>query len=90
MNLTWDGTVNAGSLIAMGGICITLLGLVIPVLLNIGKARQELSEVKKDVSAMQPKVDMILQVQNQQLNDGKRMDSIERRLEHVEHKASAT
>ena len=63
---------------------------VVPILKEVGRAMVEFSETKmsthemrKDIAEIKPKVDIILQVQTQQLNDGKRLDRVEARLDEI-------
>jgi len=48
--------------------------------------RKDLAEVKTDLREIKPKVDTILQVQVQQMNDGKRLDRLETRVDAMEVK----
>ena len=71
-------------------IVVAIWRAVVPVLREIGKAMLEFNETKmnahemrKDIAEIKPKVDIILQVQTQQLNDGKRLDRVEARLDEI-------
>jgi hypothetical protein len=62
---------------------VPLLGAVKSALVEFTETKLHVESVKKDVADLKPKVDLILQVQTQQLNDGKRIDRIEQDVDRM-------
>lgn len=85
--LSWNGTFDPSTLISALLIVVSIIGSAIWLKADVREAKQDVAEMKplvgqipqlaSDVKEMKPQVAEIRAVQNQQVNDGRRMDAMQ-------------